>query len=81
VFDDDDHQGTVLFDDQVSLYEPEVLDGYLTAQVLLPRGDEYKLRTVIKRSVDANAQPRGLQITIQSLTRVSIYSSLTMVRY
>jgi hypothetical protein len=37
VFDDDDHQGTLLFDDQVSSYEPDVLDGYLTAQVLLPR--------------------------------------------
>jgi hypothetical protein len=59
VFDDDDPQGTVLFDDQVSSYEPEVLDGNLTSQVLLPRVDEYKLGTVIKRSVDANAQPKG----------------------
>jgi hypothetical protein len=39
VFDDEDHQGTILFDDQVSSYEPEVFDGYLTAQVLLPQGD------------------------------------------
>jgi hypothetical protein len=36
MYDNDDHQGTVLFDDQVSSYEPEVLDGHLTAQVLLP---------------------------------------------
>ena len=48
VFDDDDCQGTELSDDQVSLYEPEVIDGYITAQVLLPRGDQYKLGTVMK---------------------------------
>ena len=59
VFDDDDCQGTELSDDQETPYEPEVIDGYITAQVLLPRGDQYKLGTVIERSVDENAVPKG----------------------
>ena len=60
VFDDDDCQGTELSDDQVPSYEPEVIDGYITAQVLLPRGNQYKLGTVIERSVDENAVPKEI---------------------
>ena len=46
-------------DNQVSLYEPEKIDGYITAQVLLPRGDKYKLGTVMEKSVNDNEVPKG----------------------
>ena len=59
VFDEDDLQGTDLSEDPASSYEPEVMDGYITAQVLLPRNDEMILGTVIERSVDEHGVPIG----------------------
>ena len=59
VFDEDDLQGTELSEDQASSSEPEVMDKYITAQVLLPRNDELKLGKVIERSVDEHGVPIG----------------------
>ena len=59
MFNEDDLQGTELSEDQASSSEPKVMDGYITAQVLLPRNDELKLGTVIKRSVDKHGVPIG----------------------
>jgi hypothetical protein len=38
-------------------YDPEVMDSYLTAEVLLPRGDEMSLRKVVRRLTDENSLP------------------------
>ena len=59
VFDEDDLQGTELSEDQAFSSEPEVMDGYIIAQVLLPRNDKLKLGTVIERSVDKHGVPIG----------------------
>jgi Reverse transcriptase (RNA-dependent DNA polymerase) len=40
-------------------YEPESYDGYITSQVLLPRGDDMKLGTVRQRKRDENNTPIG----------------------
>jgi hypothetical protein len=32
-----------------SEYDPEVYNGYITAEVLLPKGDEFRVGTVVKR--------------------------------
>jgi transposase InsO family protein len=41
-------------------YDPEGYNGYITAQVLLPKGEEFRVGTVIKRKVDDNGQPLGI---------------------
>jgi hypothetical protein len=40
-------------------YDPEGYNGYITAQVLLPRGDEYKTGTVVSRCKYTNGNPTG----------------------
>ena len=40
-------------------YDPEGYDGYITAQVLLPKGDEFKVGTVVRRKVDDRGNPTG----------------------
>lgn len=40
-------------------YDPENYNGYITSQVLLPKEDEFKVGTVVKRSVDENGKPSG----------------------
>jgi Reverse transcriptase (RNA-dependent DNA polymerase) len=41
-------------------YEPESYDGYITSQVLLPRGVDMKLGTVKGRKRDENSNPIGV---------------------
>ena len=41
-------------------YDPESYNSYITAQVLLPKGDEFKVGTVVKRRADENGNPMGL---------------------
>jgi hypothetical protein len=43
----------------VNSYDPEGYDGYITAQVLLPKGDEFNIGTVVRRCVDENGNPTG----------------------
>jgi Reverse transcriptase (RNA-dependent DNA polymerase) len=40
-------------------YDPEIYDGYITSQVLLPKGDEFKVGTVVQRKMDADGNPTG----------------------
>jgi hypothetical protein len=40
-------------------WDPEVYDGYITAQVLLPKGDEFKIGTIVRRRVDEKRNPTG----------------------
>ena len=47
-------------DNSDSCYDPEVYDGYITAQVLLPKGGEFRVGNVIRRRVDENGNPKGL---------------------
>jgi hypothetical protein len=43
----------------IDKYDPDSYDGYITAQVLLPRGHEFKLGTVLRRRADENGKPIG----------------------
>ena len=36
-----------------------IYDGYITVQVLLPKGDEFKVGTVVRRKVDDRGNPTG----------------------
>jgi hypothetical protein len=59
VYEDDDSKPmpTVERDiDGIDDFDPETYDGYITAQVLLPKGDEFQLGTVVKRRVDENGK-------------------------
>ena len=40
-------------------YDPEGYNGYITAEVLLPKGDEFRVGTVKKRKADDNGTPIG----------------------
>jgi hypothetical protein len=40
-------------------YDPYVMDTYITAEVLLPRGDSMKLRKVVRILTDENNLPTG----------------------
>jgi hypothetical protein len=40
-------------------YEPEIYDGYITSQVMLPKGDEFIINTVVQRKMDADGNPTG----------------------
>jgi hypothetical protein len=40
-------------------YDPDVMDTYITAEVLLPRGDAIKLGKVVRRLTDENNLPTG----------------------
>jgi hypothetical protein len=40
-------------------YHPDIYDGYITSQGLLPRGDESRLGTVLRRRTDENVKPLG----------------------
>jgi Reverse transcriptase (RNA-dependent DNA polymerase) len=57
ICDNTDHLDTITGNSND--FDPEVIDGYISAQVLLPRDDQYQLGKVIKRSVDGNAHPVG----------------------
>ena len=63
VYEDDETSLEVVpeVDDIVgsSEYDPEGYNGYITAQVLLPKGDEFRVGTVIKRKADGNGLPLG----------------------
>ena len=41
-------------------YDPEGYESYITAQVLLPRGDEFKIGTVVRRHADRDGNPQGI---------------------
>jgi hypothetical protein len=43
----------------VMIYDPDEMDNYITAEVLLPRGDSIKLGKVVRRLTDENNLPRG----------------------
>jgi hypothetical protein len=63
VYDDDENKQEAVPDiDEIvgqNEYDPENYNGYITSQVLLPRGDEFKVGTVVKRRVDENVKPSG----------------------
>jgi hypothetical protein len=63
VYEDDDREvtPTMDIDDIVGIddYNPDKYEGYITSQVLLPKGDEFQLGTVIKRTTDADGKPVG----------------------
>ena len=62
-YEDDDSKTVVIpeVDELVesSEYDPEGYNGYISAQVLLPKGDEFKVGTVVRRRVDDNGNPTG----------------------
>jgi hypothetical protein len=69
VFDeeeDDDLQGISESKVIDTSYDPDVMNTYITAQVLLLRGDDMKVGKVIKRSVDDNAIPKRKAKVIRS---------------
>jgi preprotein translocase subunit Sss1 len=41
-------------------YDPEGYNGYITSEVILPKGDEFKIGKVVRRKVDADGKPSGL---------------------
>jgi hypothetical protein len=43
-----------------SEYYPEGYNGYIASEVLLPKGDEYKVGKVVQRKVDEDGKPQGL---------------------
>jgi hypothetical protein len=59
--EEEDHelQGTNESEVIDTSYDPDIMDTCITAQVLLPRGDDMNVGKVIKRSVDDNAIPKG----------------------
>jgi hypothetical protein len=57
-------------------YDPEAMDSYLTAEVLLHKGDKIKFGKVVCCLTDANYLP--YERTILSLTHKDMLSSLMM---
>jgi hypothetical protein len=57
--EDDELQGPNESEVIDTSYDPDVMDTYITAQVLLPCGDNMTVGKVIKRSVDDNVIPKG----------------------
>jgi hypothetical protein len=57
VYEDDDSKPmpTVEIDD----YDPDTYEGYITAQVLLPKGDEFQIGTVVRRRAGKDGNPVG----------------------
>ena len=62
-YEDDEAKPTVIPDVEefvgTSDYDPEGYDGYISAQVLLPKGDEFRVGTVVRRRNDDNGNPIG----------------------
>jgi Reverse transcriptase (RNA-dependent DNA polymerase) len=54
----EDEQNPVIIQ-EIDDYDPEGYDGYITAQVLLPKGEEFKIGTVVKRRLDDDGKPIG----------------------
>lgn len=64
LFDDDPTEEENVEDDQqrseADEYTPETFDNYINAQVLLPRGGESAMATIIKRSRNMDGVPTGI---------------------
>ena len=62
-YEDDEAKPTVIPDVEefvgTSDYDPEGYNGYISAQVLLPKGDEFRVGTVVRRRNDDNGNPIG----------------------
>ena len=54
----EDEQNPVIIQ-EIDDYNPEGYDGYITAQVLLPKGEEFQIGTVVKRRLDDDGKPIG----------------------
>jgi hypothetical protein len=65
VYDDDEETKQALLPEIDKLvgssdeYDPEGYNGYITAEVLLPKGGEFRIGTVKKRKADENGTPIG----------------------